>query len=111
MLPKSQRLNLKKDFSFVIQGKKTETPSMRLMYRVGENEIALVGIALAKKNFRKAVARNKVKRKASDAIQVHYERLRKDLNLVIMPKPEILKKRTEELTKELESVKDLYLAD
>jgi ribonuclease P protein component len=108
MLPKPQRLNLKKEFNFVSQGKKVETPSMRLMLRFGENKKALVGVALIKKNFHKAVARNKAKRKASDAVQTLYGKLRKDLNLIVMPKVQILKKSVEELKGELESVKDLY---
>jgi ribonuclease P protein component len=108
MLPKSQRLNLKKDFIPVSKGKRVETVSLTLMFKAGENSLPLVGIALAKKNFRKAVSRNKAKRKASDAVQVVYKRLRKDLNLVIMPKPRILTQNIESLVKELEDVKDLY---
>ena len=81
---------------------------MRLMLRFGENKKALVGVALIKKNFHKAVARNKAKRKASDAIQTLYGKLRKDLNLIIMPKVQILTKNIEDLKGELENVKDLY---
>ena len=111
MLPKEKRLNLKKNFNFVVSGRKTETPSLRLYFRKGENQDPLVGIALAKKNFRKATERNKAKRLTSRAIESLYQNLRKGLNLVIMPKREVLQRDQEVLKEELESVKDLYTVD
>jgi ribonuclease P protein component len=111
MLPKPQRLNLKKEFQNVSRGKRTETASMKLMFKTGDQKQPLVGISMSKKVFHKAHDRNKAKRKASDAVQRIYIRLRKDLNLVIMPKPGISTKNPDELVEELKSVKDLYSAD
>lgn len=108
MLPKSQRLNLKKGFSFVSAGKRVELPSMRVLFRDGDNQAALVGIALTTKYFKKSTLRNRAKRLASTAIQNLYPRLRKNLNLVIMPKSQILDQTVEKLAEELEGVKALY---
>ena len=108
MLRKSQRLNLKTSFKLVQSGRRTETPSLRLMWRSGESEMPLVGIALTKASFRKAHERNRAKRLAATAIQQLYPRLRKGLNLVIMPKAGILAKSADQLISELEDAKDLY---
>jgi len=111
MLPKSQRLNLSKSFKFVQAGKRVETPSLKVMFKSGENETALVGVALTKKAFKLATERNRVKRLVSTAIQSLYPSLRKNLNLVIMPKAQALERSVDQLKGELENVKDLYQAD
>lgn len=108
MLPRAQRLNLKQDFKFIQSGKKADTSSFRLMFRDGENQQALIGIALTTKYFKKATLRNRAKRLTSTAIQTLYSRLRNNLNLVIMPKSQILEKSANQLIGELENVKDLY---
>lgn len=108
MLAKFHRLNLKKDFKFVQNGKRVETASLRLVFREGESQIALIGIALISKAFKNAVERNRAKRLSSMAIQVLYPRLKPKLNLVIMPKSQILHSSVNQLIKELENVKGLY---
>jgi ribonuclease P protein component len=109
MLSKSQRLNLKKSFNFVSSGKRVETSSMRVMMKLGENDQALIGIALTKKYFKKAVMRNRAKRLAATAIQSLYPRLNSHLNLVIMPKSQILERNVEQIINELSGIKDLYI--
>jgi ribonuclease P protein component len=111
MLLKSKRLNLKKDFKWVAAGKKTQTSHFRLMYRLGENEEPLVGIALAKQHFRKAHDRNRARRLTSKVVESQYSRLRNRLNLVIMPKVEVLVVPQETLIKELTNVQDLFSTD
>jgi len=108
MLAKSQRLNLKNSFKFVQAGRRLETPSLRLMWREGENIEPLVGIALTKAAFKKAHERNRARRLASSAIQTLYPNLRKGLNLVIMPKTGILAKSVDQLINEIKNAKDLY---
>lgn len=108
MLPKKSRLNLTKSFKFVVAGKKVDTPHFRLAYKEGENEHPAVGIAVSGKVFKKANLRNRARRLASSAIQSHYASLRKNLNLVIMPKATILQCKTERLIEELKNVKDIF---
>lgn len=111
MLAKSQRLNLSKSYKWTAQGKRSSTPSLQLMYRLGENLQPQVGIALSKHHFKQSVERNRAKRLASTAIETLYPRLRKNLNLVIIPRPSVLGRHPDELIKELEYVKDLYSTD
>ncbi|MFI5205308.1 MAG: ribonuclease P protein component [Candidatus Paceibacterales bacterium] len=111
MLSKDRRLNLKKDFKWVASGKKTYTSSFKLMYRFGSNPHPLVGIALSSQFFRKANKRNRARRLTSKSVENIYKQLRKDLNLVIMPKPEVLNTKQEDLSRELKYVKDIFTAD
>lgn len=108
MLSKERRLNLKKEFKWVAAGKKVYTERFKIMYRYGENPQPLVGIALSSQYFRKANKRNRARRLTSKVVENAYGKLRKDLNLVIMPKPEVLNTKQENLSQELEHVKDLY---
>jgi len=108
MLPKEERLNLKKDFKWVSSGKRAQTGNFKVFYRFGDLQTPRVGIALAKQQFRKAHDRNRARRLSSTVVQRLYPRLRKGLNLVIMPKVDILKTHQEVLSQELENVKDLF---
>ena|SRR5258708_17206727 len=108
MLPKSKRLNLKKNFKFVADGRKIYTQSFKIFYRLGENPQPLIGVAVSKSNFNKAHDRNKAKRLAFQAVEKVYERLLKNLNLVIMPNSKVLSESVDQLIRELENAKDLY---
>lgn len=111
MLPKNKRLNLRTSFSWVSQASRAETPSLKVRYRFGENQLPLIGISLSSRVLGKANIRNKVRRKISTAVQNLYPRLRKDLNLVIMPKEFVLSKSIIDLEEELKSVKNLFNND
>ncbi len=111
MLSKDRRLNLKKKFKWVASGKKVYTGHFKLMYRFSNNPHPKVGIALSSQLFRKANKRNRARRLTSRVVENVYKKLRKDLNLVIMPKPEVLNTKQEDLFQELENVKDIYTAD
>lgn len=108
MLPKPQRLNLKKTFKWVAAGRKTETLSLKLFYRAGNNPQALVGIATSKNYFKKSHQRNRAKRLASKAVEEVYPTLPNNLNLVIMPKAEILEKSSQEVSEELKNVQYIF---
>ncbi len=108
MLPKSDRLNLKKDFKWVVSGKRIETPLFTLFAKEGENDHCLVGIALSSKNFKKAHERNRARRLLSVALKQVYPQLRNNLNLVIMPKVAILLSPSEKTLATLENVSAIY---
>lgn len=108
MLPKIQRLNLKKDFKWVASGNKKETTNFKLMWRLSDTTGPKVGIALSSQYFKKAHDRNRARRLTSTAIQSLYSSLNKGLNLVIMPKLAVLENSPKELEKELADVKDIY---
>ncbi len=111
MLARANRLNISKSFKFVAAGSKRETPHLKVFYKFGENEDPLVGIALSKKVLAKAVDRNRAKRMISRVVENEFLRLRKNLNLVIMPKEGILECKSSDLVKELVNVKDIFNSD
>lgn len=86
MLPKPQRLNLKKDFKWVASGKKLETKFVKLFVRLGENQQAKVGIATSSKVFPKASQRNRARRLVSAAFELLYDKLPQHINIVALPK-------------------------
>ncbi len=104
MLPKSQRLNLKTDFKWVAAGKKIEGKYLKLFLRMGENQIARVGIALSSKNFKKATDRNRAKRLTSQAFQSIFHLLPLSINIIALPKTGADKVKSSDLLLDLEEV-------
>ncbi len=111
MLPKSKRLNLKTDFKWIVSGKKSEDSFLKLFIRTGDPSTALrtgprVGIALSSKNFKLATERNRARRLTAKAFEGLIDKLPKNINIVAMPKQEILKLSSEEVEKRLEDLLD-----
>lgn len=104
MLPKSQRLNLKKDFKRVAAGKKLETRYCKLFLQAGDNEIPRIGVAVSAKVFKKAVERNRAKRVVSAAFKVLYSRLPVSINIVALPKAGVTRVKSSEVLPDLEAV-------
>lgn len=103
MLSKAQRLNLKTSFRWVASGKSVTTNSFKLFYRFGQNETALVGVSLRSSEFKKSVLRNKAKRICFELARQSYDQLPKGLNLVIMPRAQILETNSEKLSTEFKN--------
>ncbi len=120
MLPKSKRLNLKKDFKWVAAGlprssprgeagaggagKKLETKNLKIFINNGENEQARIGVAISSKNFKKATDRNRAKRLVSHAFQSIYSTLPSNINIIALPKTSVLSVKSSELEKELRAI-------
>lgn len=102
MLPKSKRLNLKKDFKWVAAGKKLESKYLKLFVKIGENSIPKIGIATSSKSFKKATQRNRAKRLVSAAFENLYSRLPQSVNIVALPKTGILSVKSAEVLSDLE---------
>lgn len=110
MLPKSQRLNLKKDFTWVAAGKKVESKYTKMFIKFGENEKPRVGIALSGKNFKKAVERNRARRLIATAFQGLYSSLPSSINIVALPKLGVLSVKSGDVLSDLEvTLKDKNL--
>ena len=90
MLPKSQRLNLKKDFKWVASGKKIESKFLTLFVKVGDNSYPKVGIAASGKFFKKAHERNRARRLVAEAFHNTYYLLPNTINIVALPKIGVL---------------------
>lgn len=107
MLPKYQRLNLKKDFKWVASGKKLETKYLKLFIRMGDNPPAgrpRIGIAVSSKTFKKATDRNRVKRLVSQAFQSTINLLPSTINIMALPKASILSVKSGDILLDLEQV-------
>lgn len=102
MLPRSQRLNLKKDFKWVAQGKKIDTKYLKLFIRVSDTNFPRVGIAVSSKNFRKASGRNRARRLVSSAFESLYSRLPNGINIVALPKPGVIKVKSDDVLTDLQ---------
>jgi len=114
MLPKSQRLNLKKDFKWVAAGQKLETKYLKLFIRTGDNVIARVGIAVSGKSFKKAHERNRAKRLVAEAFHKTYDSLPNTVNIVALPKAGILEVKSGLVLLDLEETlknKNLLIAE
>lgn len=102
MLPKNKRLNLKRDFLKVVSGQKNEDDLVKLFSKYGENKDPLIGIAVSSKTFKKAVERNRARRLVSKVCEDLYDRLPEGLNLIVMPKAEVLIYKSFELEPKIE---------
>jgi ribonuclease P protein component len=103
MLSKDKRLNLKTSFNFVIKGQKAENSLYKMFFREGTDLQPKIGIALKKEYFKLAVDRNRARRLTSKAIESIYPKLKEKVNLILMPKPEVINKTSSELEIFLES--------
>lgn len=106
MLSKNKRLNLRKNYRWVYGGYKLETDSLRLMFRLGENINPKVGVAVSTKLFHSSTQRNSVKRLVYFAIDQVYDKLKKNINLIVTPKIVDLDK--DKLLDELNKTKEIY---
>lgn len=104
MLPKQDRLNLKRNYSFVTGGKRLEGLNLKLSFRFGSNNQPLIGIAVSAKIFKKAVDRNRARRIISKGLEGIYQHLPPAINIVAVPKNGILKRSSFEVIKEVEEL-------
>ena len=102
MLPKSKRLNLKKDFKWVASGKKLETKYLKLFIKFGENTSPRVGIATSSKSFKKATERNRARRLVSAAFESTIYHLPSTINIVALPKSSVLDVKSNDVLLDLE---------
>lgn len=108
MLPTTKRLNLKKEFSRVIKGRRFETPHFILYFAQASLDFPRVGISIRSKNFGKAHHRNKARRITSQVVQDLYQNLPKKADLIIMPKSGVLESDVSLMGKELKYVLDRH---
>ena len=104
MLPKSQRLNLKKDFKRVASGKKIDTYLFKLFIKQNQDQRTKVGIAVSGKVFKKATDRNRAKRLISFAFESLYSQLPTGISIMALPKKGIVEVKSTIVLAELKEV-------
>lgn len=105
MLPRSKRINLATDFKWVASGRKTETKYLKLFVKMGDPSTSSgprIGIAVSGKSFKKATARNRVKRLVSAAFESVYSKLPKTINIVALPKIGVVGVKSQDVLSDLE---------
>lgn len=112
MLPKPQRLNLKKDFKWVASGRKLETKYLKLFIKSGDNQFPRVGVATSGRIFKKATERSRVKRLVSQAFQSIIYHLPSTINIVALPKSSIIDVKSQDVLLDLkEALKNAKVID
>lgn len=104
MLPKSKRLNLKKDFTWVALGKRYSNNLVKIFFRFGDNGEPRIGIATSKSVFKKAVDRNRARRLLSKGFEGLYDTLPQKINIVAMPQEEISKSDSKQVEQALKDI-------
>ena len=104
MLSRDKRLNLNTSFRWVRGGRSAEDQFTKIFTRVGDNTQPLVGISTSAKVFKKAVDRNRARRLISRCIELFYNKIPNNLNIVILPKDKVLDAGLEDLYASLKSL-------
>lgn len=90
MLAKKNRLNLKTHFRWVAQSKSYTSKNFKLYYRLGPNLEPQIGVSIVSAQFKKSTLRNQAKRIIFEIARNNLSLLHKNLNLVIMPRSQVL---------------------
>jgi ribonuclease P protein component len=100
MLPEQNRLKKKTDFKKVFKKGKSYKNEY-LFLKVVENNLnqSRFGFLLSKKNFKKSIQRNKIKRRLADLIRSELPEIKKGVDIVIVPKTGIERKDFNEIKK------------
>ena len=102
MLPEKNRLSKKKDFDKVFKkGKSSFDGLLGVKMLKNEQEFTRFGIIVSSKVSKKAVIRNKIKRRIRNIIAKNYNSGAAAKNVVIISLPKILGKKYNEIEKSL----------
>ena len=104
MLSKDKRLNLKTDFKWVASGKKLDTKFLKIFIKFGDNKSPHVGIANSSKTFKNATDRNRARRLTSKVFEILFEKLPQSVNILALPKQEIITVSSDEVLKDIQEV-------
>jgi len=93
MLPKTNRLKKKKDFDRVARSKRRAVGQFLVVKACSNKQPATrVGFVVSKKVSKKAVLRNKTKRRLREAVTALLPQIRHGYDLVFFSRPQIIEK-------------------
>jgi len=102
VLPKKYRLKKEKDFELVFKrGKKANSDSLFLKFKKNNLFFSRFGFSVGKKISKKAVIRNKIKRKLSNIIYKKIKNIKSGFDVIIIVTYKILDKNYQEIEVEL----------
>lgn len=102
MLPKENRLKKKKNFEKVIKQKEVFFSQVLGLKKTKNNlKVTRIGIVVGQKISKKAVLRNKIKRRLRHILRDNLEKIKKGYDLIFFTKKGIEKKEFSQLKKEI----------
>lgn len=105
MLPKENRLKKSTDFEKVYRGKGLRDQFFSLKFRSNNLNITRIGVVVGGKVSQKSTERNKLKRRARDALKKLLPKIKKGIDVVIISLPRSKELNFEEVEKNL---RDLF---
>lgn len=98
MLPQQYRLKKKKDFERVFKkGKGLKETFLFLKFKKNKLQESRFGFLVSQKVSKKAVERNKVKRRLRELIRLKLPEIKKGIDIVLITKPGLEKKNFQEM--------------
>ena len=105
MLPKKNRLIKEKDFNQIHKfGNFVGEKFLAIKFQNNNLNISRFGFLVGTKISKKAVARNKVKRRLRESIYLKLNKIKSGFDVVFLTKPEIVYKSYDEINTAVESV-------
>lgn len=103
-LPKKNRLRLKKDFQDIKKNNLIlNTPLFGVSYMKADSNQPLIGFIISKKISAKAVERNKLKRKLSEAIRPLLPQINNNYKIIFLGKRELKKASFADISRQAEN--------
>lgn len=98
MLPKENRLTKKKDFERVFRRGKGLKEKFLIIKVLGNNlKVSRFGFIVSKKISKKAVLRNKIKRRLRESVRPKLNQIRQGIDVAVIACPEIGEKNFREI--------------
>jgi len=109
-LSKQYRFSSRKEFKEVLKkGEKIHTPLFTLLVSNDEGvKMSRFGFIVSKKIDKKAVIRNKVRRRLSEAVRLLLPKLRQDVRVIFLVRPVLKDKKTQEIVEVLRQVRGIF---
>lgn len=105
MLPSQNRLKKKKDFQKVFKKGKGLRENLITLKWVNNNlETSRFGIVISKKISKKAVLRNKIRRRLREEIKKILPHFKKGIDIVIIANPGATKEKREKIAEDLKKI-------
>lgn len=102
MLKKINRIGSRKEFLEIkSKGEMRYSPIFGVLVFKKEDEVVKFGFIISKKISKKAVDRNKIKRRMSEILRKNLDKFESGTRMIFLVKREILDKKIEEIEKEI----------
>jgi ribonuclease P protein component len=103
VLKKINRIGRRKEFLEIKnKGKIYNSPLFGMVYSFDETKEIKFGFVISKKISKKAVDRNKIKRRISEVLVIKMDKFKMGTKIIFLAKKSLLKAKIEEIEKEID---------